>query len=424
MTVPLPAPATTAARRHQAATGVLVALLLGTALFRMSQNMGLTTLSLLARQAVHVGAGTVGIVGSATGLTAALVTLVVSGRVPHTRAAASAAGGMVVLAGSLLALGLAPSVGTLLAGAVVLGGAGAIAAAGILNAVVTEAGPARERIIALYTVVLSIGLAVGPLVETIVLNTDRQDVRAPYLLFAPLPLLGAVLVAPRRRRRREVAGRDRPAPRGAVRAGAGGTGRRDGLLSTEDGRAALVAQLLYAAPFAGISVFGALIARVGFAMSPAGAQLGFTVFFVWSLAARAALAWRAPILRKRAVLLASAGLTVAGLLLLGLGSGTADFLVGMAVLGVPHGLTFPVALALVADVTPVADLPRANATLVGATNLASVLVPLALGGLVPVVGYKATALVLLAPVALFGLVQAGLGGPLRSGRRARGGYRA
>lgn len=104
-------------------------------------------------------------------------------------------------------------------------------------------------------------------------------------------------------------------------------------------------------------------------------------------------------------------------LLLGTGSGTGAYLLAMAVLGIPHGLTFPVALAMVADVTPTRDLPRANATLIGGTSLVSVLVPLALGGIVPAVGYKATTLVMLAPVGLFGLLQLGLA------RRPRTGWR-
>ena len=105
----------------------------------------------------------------------------------------------------------------------------------------------------------------------------------------------------------------------------------------------------------------------------------------------------------------SAGLTAAGLVLLGTGHGLIVLMVAMGVLGVPHGLTFPLALALVADATPVADLPRANATLLGSTNLVSVIVPLVLGAIVPAVGYRGMMLAILVPVAAFSAVQLAVG---------------
>ncbi|MHB8246519.1 MAG: MFS transporter [Acidimicrobiales bacterium] len=406
--------------------GVLVALLVATAAFRMSQNMAVTTLSLLARQAVHLGAGAIGILGATTGLMVAAVTLLVSRRVPHHRAGASAAGGMVALGGALLVLAVAPSFGVLVAGAVLLGAAGGIAMPGLLNAVLSQAGVQRERVIAIYTVTLSVSLAIGPLLETIVLSLAHQAVRTPYVAFALVPIIGAslILLSQRRSARAadvvpapsddetvygvDAAGDVAPEPTKVAAPFIRGH-RRPGLLATGSGRLALVAQLLYGVPFAGITVFGALVARVGFGVSPSRAQLGFSVFFVFSLLARAAVAWGAPIVHKRALLTLSAALTVGGLLLLGLGHGVLALFVAMGLLGIPHGLSFPLALALVADATPIADLPRANATLLGSTNLVSVIVPLALGAIIPAIGYQAMTLVMLIPVVMFGLVQLGMG---------------
>lgn len=423
---------------------LLVALLVATALFRMTQNMATTTLSLLAGEAVHLGAAAIGVLGAVVGLLVALVTLLLSRRVPHHRAAASAAWALAGLAVSLLVLAVAPSFGVLAAGAVLLGAAGGLAMPGLLNAIVSTAGTERERVIAVYTVTLSVSLAVGPLLETVVLSAGHQDVRTPYVVFAAFPVVGAVLLVTARRRRRDagpapVAGPDDvadpddvagPEPAGPEPAGpeageetsvgvdaagdvatepAGSPRRRrgggSGLFATRAGRTALVAQLLYAVPFSGVTVFGALVARRGFGVTAAQAQLGFTVFFVCSFVARAAVAWRAPIVAKQALLWASAALTAAGLVLLGTGHGLVLLLVAMGVLGVPHGLTFPLALALVAEATPVDALPRANATLLGSTNLSSVVVPLALGAIVPAVGYQGMMLAVLVPVAAFSLVQ-------------------
>jgi DHA1 family multidrug resistance protein-like MFS transporter len=423
--------------------GALLALLVATAAFRMTQNMALTTLSLLAREAVHLGAGAIGALGAISGIAVAVVTLVLSRRVPHHWAAVSAAAGMGGLALALLVLATAPSFAVLAAGAVLLGVAGGFAMPGLLNAIVAESGRQRERVIAVYTVTLSVSLAAGPLAETVVLALAHQAVRVPYVVFAALPCVGVPLALLASRHRAgsvatsppelsETGGGDLVVDPStdevvAVTAepvlGFGGPSHRSrpgrwrtGLLSTSAGRMAIVSELLYGIPFAGITVFGALVARVGYGFTPARAQLGFTVFFVLSFAARAAVAWRAPIVRKRALLMVSAGLTLAGLALLGLGHGAAVLFVAMGLLGIPHGLTFPLALALVAEATPVARLPRANATLLGSANVTGVVVPLVLGGIIPAVGYRGMTLVLLAPVAVFSAMLAGLRHRPASGR--------
>ncbi len=444
---------------------VVIALLVATALFRMTQNMATTTVSLLAGEAVHLGATAVGVLGAVLGLMVALVTLLLSRRVPHHRAATSAAWGMTGLAGSLLVLAAAPSFGVLVGGVVLLGAAGGVAMPGLLNAIVSSAGRERERVIAVYTVTLSVSLAIGPLLETVVLSAAHQNVRVPYVVFAGFPVVGAALLVAARRGRGAATsptdgggaesggaesggpGPDQPPHPDQLPAGDDGErnaatalvadaagdvadepagsrvhrrrGWRVGLLATPDGRTALVSQLLYAVPFSGVTVFGALVARRGFGATPAQAQLGFTVFFVCSLAARAAVAWRAPIVAKRALLWVSAGLTAAGLVLLGTGHGLIVLMVAMGVLGVPHGLTFPLALALVADATPVADLPRANATLLGSTNLVSVIVPVVLGAIVPAVGYRGMMLAILGPVAAFSLVQLAVGSKAAAARPSR-----
>jgi DHA1 family multidrug resistance protein-like MFS transporter len=397
----------------------LVLLLVGTAVFRLSQNMGITTLSLLARQSAHLGATQVGLLGSLAGLALAAVTLLVSRHIPHTAAAASAVLGMALLAASLLELALASSFALLVAGALALGAAGGIAMPGLLNALVAGAPARRERVIALYTVVLSISLVAGPLLETFVLALSGQEVRVPYLAFAALPAAGAAALALGRPSADRTGARLDPAvpPATATRASSANdmpekkgprVKQRKGLLGSADGQDALLAQLLYAVPFAGVSVFGALVARLGYGVSPAEAQLGFTVFFLFSLASRALLAWRTPLAHRRALLWAAAALSAGGLILLGTGSSSAELFAAMALLGVPHGLTYPLALALVADATPLELLPKANATLLGATNLTSVLVPAVLGAIIPAVGYKDMTLVLLGPVVLFAAVRLGL----------------
>lgn len=184
-------------------------------------------------------------------------------------------------------------------------------------------------------------------------------------------------------------------------------------------RLALTAQLLYAAPFAGITVFGAPLARVSFGVNPAGAQLAFTAFFVASFLARVVLAWRSPVARKARVLRLASVVTLAGLVLLGTGRGAGLLVVGMLLLGVPHGLTFPLSLALIAGATEPAQLARANAGIFATVSAAAVVVPVLLGGVVQALGYQAMVLALLVPVSGMAVLLWVQGEPVTTGPAPR-----
>lgn len=51
----------------------------------------------------------------------------------------------------------------------------------------------------------------------------------------------------------------------------------------------------------------------------------------------------------------------------------------MAVLGAPHGVTFPLAMAVLAEYTPKGQLGRANGLLMAGTSTVTVVVPFACG---------------------------------------------
>lgn len=411
-------------------------LLVSTAMFRATQNMAQTTFSLLGREDLGLKAGTLGLLAALAGLAMVVVTLRFASRVAPGKARAAAAAGSLVLAGALAVFVFASSLGPFAAAVIALGIAGGVGFPALTSAFGSAEGAQREQALALFALTLSASLAIGPLMETLVLDVHHQDLRAPFAVFVVFPLLGAALLArPARRSKRmslsgggegtgtigdaapgAIAGTGpEPGPSGAGSSGAGSSGAggaawsqarrpRFGLelWQTPGGRLALTAQLLYAVPFAGVTVFGALVARVAFGVTPGEAQLAFTAFFATSFAARALVVWRAPVTRKRAVFQISGAMTVTGLVLLGVGHGLPLLLVAMAVLGLPHGFTFPLALALVAEAAPPGGLTRANAVLLGASNLTGVIAPVVLGALVQPAGYRGMVLLILVPVVVFG----------------------
>jgi MFS family permease len=104
-------------------------------------------------------------------------------------------------------------------------------------------------------------------------------------------------------------------------------------------------------------------------------------------------------------------LAIVGLAVLGLGQGPGMLMAGMIVLGVPHGLTMPLASSLVADGRLAEELPSVNAYMTAVVQAVAVVLPPLLGISVGALGYRETFLVLLAPVALLGLAQVLVGRP-------------
>jgi MFS family permease len=163
----------------------------------------------------------------------------------------------------------------------------------------------------------------------------------------------------------------------------------------------LTVQLLYAVPFSEVTVFGALVARSEFKMTAAGAQFCFTLFFATSLLSRLLVARLSPIKGKRRVFISAAVLTVAGTAMLAHGGSAWGLVAAMVLLGIPHGVTFPLALALIANSSAPERLAAANAALFATTNAVSVVAPLVLGAVASAAGYRIMSAAVLVPVTVF-----------------------
>jgi MFS family permease len=399
------------------------ALLTTAGFFRLSQNAAQTTFPLLGRHVLGLGAGTVGVLGTVMGVAGVAANLTVGAFLPTHRASRAIALGSSLLVLSALLFAGAGSLAAFAGAALLLG----LAGGATTPSLATEAGRAeaahRDRSLARYTLVLSTSLAIGPLVETALLAASGQNLHLPFLMCSGLAAVGLVLGV--RRPGSRVSAAVPPPPPAAPGGGRSGLAaalaplrlaRGEGLLRSPSGRLALTAQLLYAVPFSAVTVFGALVARQDFGLSPAGAQLAFSTFFVASLLGRLGMTLRAPITAKYGVLATAAVLTVAGMLLLAAGSSPALLFGAMVLLGIPHGLTFPLALALAAEAAGPERLAAANASLFASTNVAAVVAPIVLGVIADHAGYRVMNLSVLAPVGFFSLLLLGL---IRQAKMAR-----
>jgi len=289
------------------------------------------------------------------------------------------------------------------------------------------------------TVALSASLTVGPVVDSALIGATSGSVRTAVALFAVLPVVGIALVmagrtpsatrppashppttrppttgppashpfppagVPPAPRAPDPTAPDPTAPDPTVVVG------RPGLASSPwrrpGWRLATAGQLLYQVPFMAVISFGVVAAGHLYGMAPATAQLGISAFFAVSLSVRFVLStgWFTVRHPKRA-LLAVAGFSIVGVVLLGLGRSEASMFVALALLGLPHGLVYPVALALIAEETPSERLAHANATFSAWSAAATVVLPLLLGGLAALGGFRVMFLALLVPVVALGVL--------------------
>jgi DHA1 family multidrug resistance protein-like MFS transporter len=369
--------------------------------YRGAQNMALTTLALIIKEDLGYGAGTIGIISALSGIVLVLVTLSISARLKPAQLERAVLFSLVALAIGLVIIGVSHSIYLTTFATVLLGIAGGLGMPGLAGSVQLAAGDGSanpQRILAIYTLVLSMSLAVGPLLEAGLLDATHQDVRWPFIAFTVLPLLALVIMVSRRREAMALAAK--AAASGEPPTADQPSSERIRLLQTPEVVKALFAQLMYAVPFAALTVFGAEVARVIDRATAAQAQLAFTVFFVSSLSCRGLVAWRSPVQRKGLAFGVSGLFTIAGLAFIVAGHSFLLFLVGMIILGVPHGAIFPLALSALSGSLPPDQLPRANSLLMGSSNFIGIIAPPILGLIAAATTYRLMMTTVLVPVVL------------------------
>jgi MFS family permease len=347
---------------------LLMSYLLVTGLFRSGQNAAQTTAPLIAHDQLNLGPGVIGLVIAAGGA-ASLGTnlLLASVKRVHPKvlflglATAPLAAGLLVLAHSTPIFILA---------IVLLGIAGGIAMPGLASAAGHLGSISTTRGVVAFTVALSASLAIGPLLEAGVLHLSSGSLRAGVLTFVPLMAVAAVIGARKLTPPAQLPHRKGPAP-----------SRKSGWILFHNPlfRAAATSLSLYQFPFIALVTFGAILARTHYGATAAVAQLGFTAFFVTSFLSRVLLLIHPPRSTELRLLRIASFATLIGVVGLGIGHGELWYFATMAVLGVPHGLTYPLSLALVSQAAAPSEFTQANSLLSATTGVITLVGPLITG---------------------------------------------
>jgi len=254
----------------------------------------------------------------------------------------------------------------------------------IMPNIITAAGlvedrKARERILAIYTVALSLSLIIGPLIETAMLS--QVTLRWVFPLFAPFGIVAAAISFfikfPEER------------------------GQRVSLnvYKNPGFRVAIYNNTAYSIPFAFIVVFAGIYARTQFNVSYAVATGLYSIFYTTSFISRLFLSVKA-IEGIERITAFSIALTAIGLLMATLSNSVLLFMISMLILGVPHGLTYPVSLISISRSFRDEERNVANSQFFAFMTMVNIAVMPLTGLLAQAVGLKYV-FALLVPVVLF-----------------------
>ncbi|MGC8606345.1 MAG: MFS transporter [Vulcanisaeta sp.] len=238
-----------------------------------------------------------------------------------------------------------------------------------------------ERLLVLYTLALSTSLVVGPLFETYLLT--RFGYRYVFLLFIPLAILSLAL---------SFRVRFPPDPREPrIRIDSGRILRNKGLIS------AMLANSTYSIPFIVFTAFIAIYAQSIYHVSRYLAYFSFVPFFLTSFLTRLYLTIYIPrsLFRPMAI---SIVLTVIGITLLYASPNYAIFIASMAILGIPHGSTYPLSTLMISRGTSIEERNTANSYFSAFQGILGIVVPALFGVSADLIGIRLSMALLLVPV--------------------------
>lgn len=231
----------------------------------------------------------------------------------------------------------------------------------------------QMRLLAIYSLSLSLSLVMGPSIETWLLTfLGYKQIFLPFILIALAGFLASPFIKfPEARR--EITGR------AAL--------RNRGLIS------AILAITIYNVPFAAITSFLVIFAVGKFSISSSTAYSVFIYFFFTSFAARLSMAIK-PLNNLFAPLVIASSITVLCLGLIPFMNSFLFFILVITLLGIPHGAIFPMASMLIARGTTPAERSVANSYFMAYNNSLFIAVPVVIGIVSDIAGFTFSFIVL------------------------------
>ena len=240
---------------------------------------------------------------------------------------------------------------------------------------------ARERLLNIYTLSLSISLILGPAIESLILK--YYGLRESFLFFTVFPVL-TLAIAPFVKFPEESAVSDSVVSTSTV-------------ISNPGFIAAVLNIATYNVIFSFLMAFGGIYARNTFNLSYSMVEVLFSLFFVTSFLGRLYLSIR-PAERLWPYMASAVTMTVIGVLIIVLTDNPLIYAIALLILGIPHGTTYPLSVVSISRAFKPQHRNAANSLFFSFMMLIGIVTPTITGYIADLIGIRDTFIVLIPPV--------------------------
>ena len=362
---------------HRTVTVIIVVILSMTFAIRSSNNMYVTSVPLLARYYFFFSNVEIGLLASAASLTTFIMSTFINAKVE------SRARRKIFIISSIVYAVVFPFfyISTPLTIWLILPVA-SFTLGSIMPNIITSASlfkdrKQRERILSIYTLTLSLSLILGPYIESELLH--YVSLPESFLIFSILPAIGMI----------DSFFIKFPDEMGVRRRGFDIT-----VLKDRGFQSSLLNILAYNIPFAFLTTYGGLFGISDFKVSLSTVNLTFSLFFLTSFISRLVFSVRVPERLPR-LMFSAVILSAIGLLVLGTAKNYDYFVLAFLILGIPHGLTYPLSVMSITRSFPENRRNMANSYFFSIMMAIGTIMPFISGEVIKIIGYRNAFLVVI-----------------------------
>ena len=362
---------------HRTVTVIIVVILSMTFAIRSSNNMYVTSVPLLARYYFFFSNVEIGLLASAASLTTFIMSTFINAKVE------SKARRKIFIISSIVYAVVFPFfyISTPLTIWLILPVA-SFTLGSIMPNIITSASlfkdrKQRERILSIYTLTLSLSLILGPYIESELLH--YVSLPESFLIFSILPAIGMI----------DSFFIKFPDEMGVRRRGFDIT-----VLKDRGFQSSLLNILAYNIPFAFLTTYGGLFGISDFKVSLSTVNLTFSLFFLTSFISRLVFSVRVPERLPR-LMFSAVILSAIGLLVLGTAKNYDYFVLAFLILGIPHGLTYPLSVMSITRSFPENRRNMANSYFFSIMMAIGTIMPFISGEVIKIIGYRNAFLVVI-----------------------------
>ncbi len=242
---------------------------------------------------------------------------------------------------------------------------------------------ARERLLNIYTLALSVSLILGPAIESLILK--YYGLRESFIFFTVFPILALAITPPFVRFPEENVSGNTVISTSEV-------------ISNPGFIAAVLNIATYNVVFSFLMAFGGIYAKDSFGVSYSMVEVLFSLFFVTSFLGRLYLSIR-PAERLWPYMASAVTMTVIGVLLIVLTNSPLIYAIALLILGIPHGTTYPLSVVSISRAfKPPQHRNTANSLFFSFMMLIGIVTPTITGYVADLIGIRNTFIVLIPPV--------------------------